>query len=79
VDGREVDVERVNYMMRGVSLASGTHRVEFEYEPLSWRVGWILSVAGLAVLALLLVSGSQWRRLADRVTAAKRDGDHARG
>ena len=79
VDGREVDVERVNYMMRGVSLESGTHRVEFEYEPLSWRVGWILSVAGLAVLALLLVSGSQWRRLADRVTAAKRDGDHARG
>ena len=79
VDGREVDVERVNYVMRGVEVESGRHRVEFEYEPLSWRIGWILSLAGLIVMALLLVSGGQWRRLADRVPAAHRHRDHAGG
>jgi hypothetical protein len=79
VDGEEVDIERVNYLMRGVRLGDGEHRVEFKYEPLSWRIGWILSLVGLIVLTLLLVSGRQWRRLADRVTAAHRDGDHARG
>jgi hypothetical protein len=79
VDGEEVDIERVNYMMRGVPLEPGRHRVEFEYEPLSWRIGWILSLVGLAALAALLVSGRQWRRLADRVTASHRDRDHARG
>ncbi len=79
VDGEEVDIERVNYMMRGVPLPPGSHRVEFEYEPLSWRIGWILSLIGLVVFALLLVSGRQWRRLADRVPTPHRDGDHARG
>ena len=79
VDGEEVEIERVNYMMRGVPLEPGNHRVEFEYEPLSWRIGWILSLGGLAVLALLLVSGRQWRRLADRVSAPKRHREHARG
>jgi hypothetical protein len=79
VDGEEVDIERVNYLMRGVPLADGKHRVEFSYEPLSWRIGWILSLLGLVVLALLLVSGRQWRRLADRLPGAHRDGDHARG
>jgi hypothetical protein len=79
VDGEEVDIERVNYLMRGVPLEDGEHRVEFRYEPASWRIGWILSLAGLIVLVLLLVSGGQWRRLADRLPAAHRDGDHARG
>ena len=79
VDGREVDIERVNYVMRGVPLEPGSHRVEFTYEPLSWHIGWILSLVGLAAFALLLVSGGQWRRLADRVTASKRHDDHARG
>ena len=79
VDGEEVDIERVNYLMRGVPLEDGEHRVSFRYEPASWRIGWILSLAGLLVLVLLLVSGGQWRRLADRLPAAHRDGDHARG
>jgi Bacterial membrane protein YfhO len=56
VDGHEVDIERVNYLMRGIPLEPGTHRVEFQYEPLSWRIGWILSLAGLLVMAALLVS-----------------------
>jgi hypothetical protein len=79
VDGEEVDIERVNYLMRGVPVPAGTHHVEFVYEPLSWRIGWIVSLVGLVVFALLLVSGRQWRRLADRLPAAHRDGDHARG
>ena len=44
VDGRPADVERVNYLLRGVAVPAGTHRVEFRYEPLSWRVGWIVSL-----------------------------------
>ena len=79
VDGEEVDIERVNYLMRGVPLADGEHRVEFRYEPASWRIGWILSLAGLIVMVLLLVSGRQWRRLADRLPTAHRNDDHARG
>jgi hypothetical protein len=57
VDGREVDIERVDYLLRGVPLDDGEHTVEFRYEPLSWRVGWILSLAGLASLAALITVG----------------------
>lgn len=50
VDGRRVDVTRVDYLFRGVPLAAGAHRVEFSYRPLSWRIGWIVSVLALAAL-----------------------------
>jgi uncharacterized membrane protein YfhO len=62
VDGREVDVKRVDYLLRGVPLADGEHRVEFTYEPLSWRIGWILSIAGLLALAALVAVGVRRRR-----------------
>jgi membrane protein YfhO len=61
VDGEEVDIEEVDYLLRGVPLASGAHRVEFVYEPLSWRIGWILSLVGLAALCLLTVVGLRRR------------------
>ena len=60
VDGREVPIERVDYLLRGVPIPAGTHEVEFRYEPASFRAGWIISaVSTLAVLIALLVG---WRR-----------------
>ena len=40
-------------------MPAGTHRVEFRYEPASWRAGWIVS--GLALLAILAATGIGWR------------------
>jgi hypothetical protein len=51
VDGRPADVERVNYVFRGVRVRAGTHVVEFAYRPLSWRVGWIVSLLALLGIA----------------------------
>jgi hypothetical protein len=60
VDGRDAPVERVDYLLRGVRLGPGTHTVEFRYEPLSWRIGRIVSLVTLAGLVLAAVVG--WRR-----------------
>jgi Bacterial membrane protein YfhO len=60
VDGRTVDVERVDYLLRGVAVPAGSHEVEFFYEPASWRIGWIVSALGLMVLLALVALG--WRR-----------------
>lgn len=57
VDGREVDIERVDYLFRGVRLGPGAHTVEFRYEPLSWRIGWILSLVALTGLGIAVVVG----------------------
>jgi hypothetical protein len=56
VDGREAPLERVDYLLRGVRVPEGTHRVEFTYEPWSWTAGWIASLlAALALAAWVLV------------------------
>jgi hypothetical protein len=62
VDGRRTDIERVDYLLRGVPLGRGRHIVEFRYEPASWRAGWITSVVGLVVVGGLAVAGLRRRR-----------------
>jgi hypothetical protein len=51
VDGREADVHRVDWMLRGVTIPAGRHTVELRYEPASWRIGWIVSLVALVALA----------------------------
>ncbi len=64
VDGEPVDIERVDYLLRGVPIGSGSHTVEFSYEPLSWRIGWIVTVLALLGLAAALAVGVRRRRAA---------------
>ena len=67
VDGRGVPIERVDYLLRGVRIPAGAHRVEFRYEPASYRVGWIISlIAALAVIAAALVGWRRRRRVRGR-------------
>jgi hypothetical protein len=50
IDGKEVDVERANYLFQTIFTEKGNHVVEFLYKPDSffWGVGF--SLAGLAIL-----------------------------
>jgi hypothetical protein len=41
-------------------VPAGAHRVEFRYEPASWRAGWIVS--SLALLVILAAAAIGWRR-----------------
>jgi hypothetical protein len=72
VDGEPADVERVDYMFRGVRLGPGTHVVEFRYRPLSYRIGWIVSLVALVGLVAAIAIGKRRRRapLAIRSTSA---------
>lgn len=57
VDGRPTPIRRVNYLLRGVSLRPGVHRVEFRYQPSSWRIGWIISlVTALGLIVAVAVA-----------------------
>jgi hypothetical protein len=59
VDGKEQPLLRCNYIMRGVFLEKGTHRVEFSFEPPARGLYISLgaAIAGLALCGFLLVSG----------------------
>jgi uncharacterized membrane protein YfhO len=56
VDGRPATVQRVDYLLRGVSLGPGQHTIVFSYEPTSWRLGLIISIVCLVGLLVAVVS-----------------------
>jgi hypothetical protein len=66
VDGRESDIITTNYLLRGVSVAKGAHRVVFEYRPASLRVGAAISLVTL----LALLAAWVWRGWPLRTAAA---------
>ncbi|MDG3003201.1 YfhO family protein [Paludisphaera mucosa] len=47
IDGKPAPVYRVNRMMRGAAVEAGTHKLVYKYEPRSFRLGLMLSIAGL--------------------------------
>jgi hypothetical protein len=58
VDGRRSEIHRVDYVLRGVRVPAGAHRVEMRFEPATFTIGWIVSaVAAVALAALALL----WR------------------
>jgi hypothetical protein len=63
VDGKDAEIERVDYLLRGIVVPAGSHRVELTYEPLSFRVGWIVSVLALFAVAAAAVVGLRRRRV----------------
>lgn len=62
LDGKPADLHRVDYLLRGTSLPAGRHRVEFSYEPVSFRLGWIVSLIALLGLLATLFVGLRRRR-----------------
>jgi Bacterial membrane protein YfhO len=63
VDDKPAELLRVNYLMRGVALSAGKHKVEFHYAPNSFRIGGFASLAAvLVVMGLLLADRARRRR-----------------
>ena len=55
VDGRPVRIDPADYLLRGVALPAGQHRVEMRYAAPAARGGVIISAFTLLLLAALLV------------------------
>lgn len=54
VDGVQTPVYRANYAFRAVVAPKGNHTIVFRYEPVSWKLGILGTLAGLAYLAYLV-------------------------
>lgn len=57
VNDKQVPIIRVDALFRGVVVPSGTHTIEFRYEPTAWSKTWpvsLLTLVGLAVGGLVL-------------------------
>ncbi len=61
IDGRPAPIYRANRLMRGAAVPAGEHTLVYTYEPASFRIGAIVSLAGLVVLCVLTWSSRRDR------------------
>jgi hypothetical protein len=54
IDGVPAPIYRTNRMMRGAAVRAGRHTLVYTYDPASVRVGGMLSLTGLLILAALV-------------------------
>ena len=64
VDGTPATIHRVNYLMRGVLVGPGVHRIRFRYEPGALQAGIRISAVSLALTLALAGIGLVRRRRA---------------
>ena len=55
IDGEPTDILRANYLFRAIALDAGEHEVVFEYDPLSFRLGMAISLAGWVGIIIVWV------------------------
>jgi hypothetical protein len=60
VDGKSAEIIPVDHILRGVYLPPGSHKVEFVFDPLPFKVGKWLTLASFAFFACLF--GREWWR-----------------
>jgi uncharacterized membrane protein YfhO len=53
VDGQPTEIVRANYALPAIFVPQGEHRVRFSFEPLSFRIGLLLSTISLAVSVIM--------------------------
>jgi hypothetical protein len=75
VDGHPVTIHRAYGTVRAVFVDRGAHTVVFRYEPESFRVGAIVSLASLACMLLLLTRDRVMRIARRRARGDSRNGE----
>ena len=71
VNGNPAPILQADYLFRGVVVPAGHVTVEFDYAPASFRIGALISLAGLIVLVVPLFSRGLRRRYRARAAAAQ--------
>ena len=56
IDGREVPVERADYLITALPLPAGKHHVTYRYDPISFKVGAACTAAACAAAIVMLVA-----------------------
>ena len=62
VDGKAATIYPVNHVLRGVYLTPGEHRVEFLFDPITFRVGKSLTYASFVLFVVMAIREWRYRR-----------------
>lgn len=57
IDGKETEILRVNYVLRGIQIPAGKHTIEFKFEPQVVKTGSTITLVSFIGMLLLLCGG----------------------
>ncbi|PCJ25968.1 MAG: hypothetical protein COA97_06575 [Flavobacteriales bacterium] len=60
IDGKEAEMIRVNYLLRGLKIPTGTHQIEFTFHPVSHYIGNVITLVSSIILLILLLFSFYW-------------------
>lgn len=63
IDGKESPIIKVNYLLRGLVIPAGSHKIEFRFEPSSYKIGNAITliVGIISILVLLYGAFVLWK------------------
>ena len=56
IDGKEVPIERVNYVLRGLQVSAGKHQITFSFNPKVVQQGSAVQIGAIVLLLLLFTA-----------------------
>lgn len=59
IDGKPTKIIRANWALRAVTVPAGDHLIAFRYQPLSFKIGVILSIMSVIALSMLIFASRQ--------------------
>jgi hypothetical protein len=63
IDGTPATIHPVNFILRGVYLTPGTHKIEFRFDPLPFKIGKWLTMSSFVIFAVMVAREIRyWRR-----------------
>jgi hypothetical protein len=67
IDGSETPIVKVNYVLRGLSIPSGKHKIEFKFDPAAHRIGSTVTTICEILMILIILAGFyfHWRSKKD--------------
>lgn len=73
IDGTPADYFRCNYVLRGMKIPSGKHKIEFKFEPATYYKGEKIALAGSLILFAAFAGAVfyEWRKSRSKAGAVK--------
>lgn len=76
IDNKETPIVKVNYVLRGLSIPSGKHTIEFRFEPQVYKISSTITTVFSVILILLIlgvifIEYREYTRKRARVSSAK--------
>jgi uncharacterized membrane protein YfhO len=56
IDGKETNIYKTNYVLRGIIIPAGKHEIKFEFKPTSYATGVPIAITASGIIWLLMIT-----------------------